>query len=80
MEEGKAIDKLIEYEEGTLEGYDVLELFSSLIGSDLLGPLSKQHKLSAQTLIDGGLISPAGKILIAKEDVQKQQAINGGVQ
>jgi len=61
------VDKIIEYESGELDNYDIINLFSELIKSGTAWKLQGSYGRTAAYLIDTGVISESGEIL--KEEI-----------
>lgn len=56
------VDKIIAYEDGTLDPRGTVELFASLIRSGMAWTLQGSYGRTATELIEEGLIEPDGEI------------------
>lgn len=56
------VDKIIAFEEGTLDARGTVELFAGLVRSGLVWSLQGSYGRYAADLIEGGVITPEGEI------------------
>jgi len=56
------VDQIIDYETGNLDTQGTLNLFAELIASGMCWKLQGHYGRAAQSLINNGVISPAGEI------------------
>ena len=65
----KIIDGIIDYENGDLDGWETLMLFSQLIKSGQCWTLQGHYGRTAKGMINQKLIDAKGKILITKYEL-----------
>ena len=57
------IDKIIAYENGGLQGFDVLELYADLIKTGTILHLQGSYQRQARSFIEDGIINQSGEII-----------------
>ena len=55
--------KIIDYENGELQGFDVLELYANLIKTGTILHLQGSYQRQARSLIEDGIINQSGEII-----------------
>lgn len=58
------VDKIIAYESGELDSWEIIALFAELIKSGLAWSLQGSYGRTASRLIEGGYISSTGEVLV----------------
>lgn len=53
-----SIDRIMAYEDGQLDGEEVIDLFQGLVDSGLAWRLQGSYGRTAQSLIEGGYVHP----------------------
>ncbi len=66
------IDKIIDYEQGTLSEKETLELFSELVRTGQAWTLQGHYGRTAKALIDNGFLDGDGEILIDLESALEE--------
>ena len=56
-------DKIIRYEDGEMDEQETIELFAGLIKNGMAWTLQGHYGRTAQSFIEGGIISPKGQVL-----------------
>ena len=62
------LDKIIRWEDGTMQGPEVIDFFAELVETGKAWSLQGMYGRTAQRLIDIGYISRDGKVLKYPED------------
>ena len=58
------VGNIIEFEAGTLDDNSTLELFAELVRSGMVWDLQGSYGRTATAMIDAGLISETGEVLV----------------
>jgi hypothetical protein len=61
------IDQIMAYEDGELSELETLDLFAGLIRDGICWQLQGSYGRTAASLIDAGLISPEGDLLVLRQ-------------
>jgi len=57
------VNKIIDYENGELQGLDVLELYADLIKTGTILGLQGSYQRQARSFIEDGIINQSGEII-----------------
>jgi hypothetical protein len=70
------VSKIIQYEQGELGTWEVIELFSELIKNGLAWTLQGQYGRSAHSLIESGFLTADGDITDKAREELSDESIN----
>lgn len=61
--------RIMSYEQGDLDEWESIELFSDLVASGIAWQLQGSYGRTASALIDGGILDREGSILLSPQDI-----------